>query len=222
MALNAPQFLVADDHPLFRMALTQAIRQQFPTALIHEAEDFAATQELVEAHPDSDLLLLDLHIPGVQGFSGLAWLRGRYPALPVVIVSAQQDTQVIRRAVDHGAAGYVGKSASVEQIAAALRMVLQGELSLPPDVIHEPGADAEETQAALRIGELTPQQFRVLGMLGSGLLNKQIAHELGVSEATIKAHVTAVMKKLGVNNRTQAVLVATRLGVLDEATQAVN
>lgn len=212
--------LVADDHPLFRMALTQAIRQQLPEAAIHEAEDFRAVQRLVEAHPQADLLLLDLNIPGVQGFSGLAWLRGNYPALPVAIVSAQQNPQVICRAIGHGASGYIGKSASTDQIATALRAILDGDAWLPPGVACDTPSDDTEQAAAARIGELTPQQFRVLGMLGAGLLNKQIAYELDVSEATVKAHVTAIMKKLGVHNRTQAVLLATRLGVLDEPAQA--
>lgn len=207
--------LVADDHPLFRTALSQGIRQQFPSAVIHEAEDFAGLQKMAEAHDEADLLLLDLNIPGVQGFSGLAFMRGHHPSLPVIVISAQDDPEVICRAIDHGAAGFVSKSSPIAQIAEALRAVAAGDIWLPPGVEYKVHASADETAAAAGVGALTPQQFRVLGMLGEGLLNKQIAHELGVSEATVKAHVTAIMKKLGVNNRTQAVLTATRLGVLD-------
>jgi DNA-binding NarL/FixJ family response regulator len=212
------RILLADDHPLFRMALTQAITQEFPGASISEAEDFPTLQSLVEREPNADLLLLDLNIPGVQGFSGLAFIRGHHPGLPVVIISAHDDAGVVCRAIDHGAAGFISKSSPIRQISDALRCVIKGDIWLPPGIEYRTLADREEASAASGIGELTPQQFRVLGMLSTGLLNKQIAYELDVSEATVKAHVTAIMKKLGVNNRTQAVLAATRLGVLPENT----
>ena len=214
------RILIADDHPLFRMALTQAINAEFPAATLSEAEDFAGLQAMVEANADADLLLLDLNIPGVQGFSGLAFIRGHHPGLPVVIISAQDDPEVVCRAIDHGAAGFISKSSPIRQISDALRAVVAGDVWLPPGIEYREQADREETRAASGIGELTPQQFRVLGMLGTGLLNKQIAYELNVSEATVKAHVTAIMKKLGVNNRTQAVLTAARLGVLGENVEA--
>lgn len=210
------RILVADDHPLFRLALTQAIHREFPAATIVEAEDFPALQAVVEANPNADLLLLDLNIPGVQGFSGLAFLRGRHPGLPVAIISAQDDPAVVCRAIDHGAAGFISKSSPVKQICEALHAIAAGDVWLPPGIEYRALAEDDEVGAAAGIGELTPQQFRVLGMVASGMLNKQIAFELDVSEATIKAHVTAIMKKLGVSNRTQAVLAAARLGVLED------
>jgi len=212
------EILIADDHPLFRDALKRALTQAVPDALLFDADSVAALQALVEAHADAELLLLDLHMPGATGFSTLAYLRGQHPGLPVVVVSAQEDHGVIRRALAHGASGYIPKSASVDTIVTAVRRILDGEVWLPPHLSGGPGAlDADEASVASRIAELTPQQFRVLGMIASGLLNKQIAFELNVSEATIKAHMTAIMRKLHVSNRTQVALVANHLALEQNA-----
>lgn len=213
-----PTILIADDHPLFRDALRGAVARALPGAELLEAENVTTMQRLAEAHPEADLLLLDLNMPGAQGFSALAHVRGQFPSLPVIVVSAHEDPAIIRRALGHGAAGYIPKSASLEAIVEALRVVLDGDTWAPPGLDFEDGAlGRDESDLASRIAELTPQQFRVLGMLGSGLLNKQIAWELGVSEATIKAHMTAILRKLGASNRTQAVLLAGRLGVSEGA-----
>ena len=212
------EILIADDHPLFRDALKRALAQAVPDALLFDADSVAALQVLVEAHADAELLLLDLHMPGATGFSTLAYLRGQHPGLPVVVVSAQEDPGVIRRAIAHGASGYIPKSASVDTIVTAVRRILDGEVWLPPYLSGNAGAlDADEASVASRIAELTPQQFRVLGMIASGLLNKQIAFELNVSEATIKAHMTAIMRKLHVSNRTQVALVANHLALEQNA-----
>jgi len=216
------EILIADDHPLFRDALKRALTQAVPDARLFEADSVSALQALIESHPEAELLLLDLHMPGANGFSALAHVRGQQPGLPVVMVSAQEDVRVIRRAVGHGASGYIPKSASVETIVLAVRRVLDGDVWLPPHLADTPGTlDAAEASAAARIAELTPQQFRVLGMIAEGLLNKQIAYEFKVSEATIKAHMTAIMRKLHVNNRTQVALIARQLalspGADDEA-----
>ena len=208
------EILVADDHPLFRDALKRALTQAVPDAVMLEADGVASLQALVEEHADAELLLLDLQMPGANGFSTLAYMRAQYPGLPVVVVSAQEDPAVIRRAVAHGASGYIPKSASVDTIVAAVRRILDGDVWLPPFLTHSSGAlEAEEASAASRIAELTPQQFRVLGMIAAGLLNKQIAFELNVSEATIKAHMTAIMRKLHVSNRTQVALCASHLAL---------
>jgi len=215
------EILIADDHPLFRDALKRALAQAVPDALLFDADSVAALQVLVEAHADAELLLLDLHMPGTTGFSTLAYLRGQHPGLPVVVVSAQEDPGVIRRAIAHGASGYIPKSASVDTIVTAVRRILDGEVWLPPHLSGGAGAlDADEASVASRIAELTPQQFRVLGMIASGLLNKQIAFELNVSEATIKAHMTAIMRKLHVSNRTQVALVANHLAIEQGANTA--
>lgn len=206
--------LIADDHPLFREALARAAAQAVPGARIFQADSVPALLALLDLHPDADILLLDLHMPGASGFSALAHLRGQFPQLPVVVVSAHEEADVARRAVAHGAAGYIPKSMAGESIVGAIAAVLEGEVWMPAQLS---GSDTElrnaEVQAAARIAELTPQQFRVLSMLADGLLNKQIAFDLGVSEATVKAHMTAIMRKLGCNNRTQVALVASQLAV---------
>jgi len=205
--------LIADDHPLFREALRGAVQRILPDASLREADSVDALYALVEANPDADLLLLDLNMPGAHGFSALVHLRALHPQLPVVVVSAREEPSVMRRALDHGALGFIPKSADSETIGTAVGQVLDGERWAPPEAAAAPAMDRDEEAVARRLRDLTPQQFRVLQMLGEGRLNKQIAWDLGVSEATIKAHVTAVLRKLGVNNRTQAVLMAGRLAV---------
>jgi len=205
--------LIADDHPLFREALRGAASRVLPEARVYEAENANALFVLVDRHPDADLLLLDLNMPGVQGFSALIHLRAQHPQLPVVMVSAREERTIMRRALDHGAMGFIPKSADAAAIGAALTRVLDGDRWVPDGLGDVPGISREEQQVAARVRELTPQQFRVLQMLGTGLLNKQIAWELGISEATVKAHMTAILRKLGTSNRTQAVLVAGRLAI---------
>ena len=205
--------LVADDHPLFREALRGAVARLLPDAVLREAASVDALYALAEAEPDADLLLLDLNMPGAQGFSALVHLRGLHPQLPVVMVSAREEPAVIRRALDHGAMGFIPKSSNADALGAALRRVLDGDRVVPDIAGSAPATAPDEHDVAARIRELTPQQFRVLQMLGSGKLNKQICYELGVSEATIKAHMSAILRKLGASNRTQAVLMAGRLSV---------
>ncbi|MDN6296956.1 MAG: response regulator transcription factor [Halomonas sp.] len=210
----AHKFIVADDHPLFRAALTQALRQLAPQADIVEADTMAATHDVVNRHPDADLVLLDLHMPGANGFSGLIQLRGQMPDIPVAVISGSDEPYVVRRALDYGASGFIPKSSSLALIAEAVGEILDGEVWLPEalsGVLDD--TNEEEARFAEAIASLTPQQFRVLNMLTEGLLNKQIAYELSVSEATIKAHVTAILRKLGVHSRTQAVIAAQKLEV---------
>jgi DNA-binding NarL/FixJ family response regulator len=206
------QILIADDHPLFRDALKRAVQQCVPEAALFEAEDVVGLLALINAHPKADLLLMDLNMPGAQGFSALVHVRAMWPTLPVLMVSAQDDPALMQRAVGHGASGFIPKSSSIPRIGEAIRTVLDGDAWLPPGMDTATATlDPEERQLAARIAELTPQQYRVLGMLCQGLLNKQIAYELDVSEATIKAHMTAVLRKLGAHSRTQAALLAGRL-----------
>lgn len=208
-----PTLLIADDHPLFREALRGVVARVLPGYALREADSAQALYALAEAEPDADLLLLDLNMPGAHGFSVLVHLRAQHPQLPVVVVSAQEDPGVMRRALDHGAVGFIPKSADAATLGDALTRVLEGERWAPAAAQSAPGVGDDEHAAAQRLRELTPQQFRVLQMLGTGLLNKQIAYELGVSEATVKAHMTAILRKLGASNRTQAVLIAGRLAL---------
>lgn len=204
--------LLAEDHPLFRDALRRVVQQTLPDVAVREADSVPALLDLLEQDAQISLVLLDLGMPGAQGFSALIHLRAQYPALPVLVVSASEDPALIRRALRHGAVGFVPKSSPLPVLAEALRAVLDGERWVPPGVGDAP-LDSEEVELAARVAELTPQQFRVLGMLCAGLLNKQIAYELNVSEATVKAHMTAVLRKFGAHSRTQVALMAARLGI---------
>lgn len=209
---QSARIIVADDHPLFREALQQALAPMMPGVSFIEAESFDSLQAAVGEYEDADLVLLDLEMPGAHGFSVLVWLRTQYPALPVVVVSATSDAVVMRRAVDLGASGFIPKSSPVETISEAIAAVLEGEIWLPEAALAlDDSTLSEYEELARRVASLTPQQFRVLDMLAEGLLNKQIAAELQVSEATIKAHVTAIFRKLGVRSRTQAAVAARRL-----------
>lgn len=205
---SAYRVLIADDHPLFRAALREAMAGEATD--ISEAGSFDAASKALETDSGFDLVLLDLNMPGVSGFSGLMYLRAQYPALPVVVVSANEDPTTIRRCMDFGASGFIPKTLGVDEMRDAVREVLAGGAWSPPDV-DLAGPDDGSAKLAARLGTLTPQQVRVLMMLSQGLLNKQIAYELGVSEATVKAHVSAILAKLGVESRTQAVIAASKI-----------
>jgi len=189
------------------------VQRVLPQAQLREADNTEALYAMVEADPDADLLLLDLNMPGAQGFSALVHLRALHPQLPIVMVSAREEPAIMRRALDHGAMGFIPKSTDAITLGEAITRVLDGDRWAPAAALAAPPASAAEHDAAQRLRDLTPQQFRVLQMLGEGLLNKQIGYELGVSEATIKAHMTAILRKLGASNRTQAVLIAGRLAL---------
>jgi len=204
------RLVIADDHPLFRGALREAVSGLF-AAEIGEAGTFEEVMDLLERGGEVDLILLDLRMPGVRGFSGLMYLRAQYPGVPLVVVSANDDPAVIRRCMEFGASGFIPKTLGVEALRQAVARVLQGEVWTPPDVDLARQSDAETAALIARLSTLTPQQVRVLMMLSGGLLNKQIAYELGVSEATVKAHVSAILQKLGVESRTQAVIAAGKI-----------
>ena len=210
--MSTRKVIVADDHPLFREALSLALEKALGQVRIFQAGNMDELQRVSGEENTADLVLLDLHMPGVQGFSALIYLRAHHPELPVCVISANNNAKVILRAMDHGAAAFIHKSASVEQIREVLNTVLAGDIWQPPETAST-DTHHDELEIAERVGELTPQQFRVLMMLAEGLLNKQIAFELGISEATVKAHMTAIFRKLEVSNRTQAVLLVNLLAV---------
>jgi DNA-binding NarL/FixJ family response regulator len=206
------RLVIADDHPLFRGALREAVSGVFGRAEIGEAGTLEEVTGLLErGGGEVDLILLDLRMPGVRGFSGLMYLRAQYPSVPIVVVSANDDPAVIRRCIEFGASGFLPKTLGADALRAAIARVLAGEVWTPPDVDLALAPDAESAAMIARLSTLTPQQVRVLMMLSGGLLNKQIAYELGVSEATVKAHVSAILQKLGVDSRTQAVIAAGRI-----------
>jgi len=203
------QVLIADDHPLMRSALAHALTQAFAGVEIIEAARYDDLQAaLAGAAPD--LVLLDLHMPGMSGFIGLMMLRSEHPEIPVIIVSASEDAATVQRAIDYGASGFVPKSAPLGQVAEAIRAVLDGEIWLPATA----GA-ADDAAAAMadRAVNLTPQQLRVLLGIAEGKLNKQIAWDMAISEQTVKDHVSVILRKLGASNRTQAILLASQLAL---------
>jgi DNA-binding NarL/FixJ family response regulator len=203
-ALEPRSFLVADDHPMVRDALRIALAQAFAGARIALAGSLAEVQANLDRQPETDALLLDLDMPGMDGLTGLALLRSGWPTVPIIVVSAAREASMARRAWDLGASAYVDKSASLEEIAAIVRAVLDGEILTPPEA-------AEDDSFAQRAAQLTPQQWRVLALMVQGDQNKQIAYKLGVGEPTVKAHVTVILRKLGVRSRTQAVIEARSL-----------
>jgi DNA-binding NarL/FixJ family response regulator len=205
------RLVIADDHPLFRGALREAVTGLFKRVDIAEAGTFNEVAELLERGSDVDLVLLDLAMPGVRGFSGLMYLRAQYPGVPVIVVSANDDPAAIRRCMEFGASGFIPKTLGIEAMRGAISRILRGGVWTPPDVDLSTGSDAETAALMARMATLTPQQVRVLMMLSEGLLNKQIAYQLGVSEATVKAHVSAILQKLGVESRTQAVIAAAKI-----------
>lgn len=198
---DQPSVLIIDDHPLFRDALETALAQASGgNAKAHHAPSIAAALETLGTNT-IDLVMLDLNLADASGFDGLARLQAAGVSCPVVVVSATEADAVFSQALILGAAGYLPKSLSLEELSAALATVLDGGTWFPESAESE-----SDTSNAERVASLTPAQRRVISGLSEGLLNKQIAYEMGISEATVKAHMTAIFRKLGANNRTQALL----------------
>ena len=205
------RIIIADDHPLFRDALRLVLQDALTEVIFDDAGSLKEALDILSTSDDVDLVLLDLKMPGVHGFSGLMLMRAQFPLVPVVVVSGSEKSSVINRSMSLGALGFIPKSAPVEDMQAAISAVLKGEVWLPENVDLPSQCNAETDDLARRLSTLTPQQTRVLMMLREGLLNKQIAYELSVSEATVKAHVSAILQKLNVDSRTQAVIAASRI-----------
>ncbi|MGQ4584176.1 response regulator [Lysobacter sp. F60174L2] len=213
-----PALLIADDHPLFRAALRGAAADAVAGLVVHEAGSLDGVLAVLESEPDIDLVLLDLHMPGNHGLAGLAAIRAQYPGVAVVVVSANDDPRVVRRALDHGAAGYLPKSSGLDELRDAIRAVLACEQWLPPPLraaVARTQSSSSDADLAARLASLSPQQFRVLTFVAEGLLNKQIADRLEVQERTVKAHLSAIFERLGVRNRTQAGVVLRELELSD-------
>ena len=208
--LEINNIVISDDHPLLRSAIRQIISDGVPDVNLFEAGTLDETEKILGTANRVDLLLLDIHMPGMHGLTGLCFLRAEFPSVPIAIISASSDPRLIRQAIAHGAAGYILKSSPVPEIREAINSLLLGEYWVP-DLENNEELQLEDNDRAVRLSSLTPQQFRVLRMVSEGQLNKQIAYELNISEATVKSHVSAILQKLGVNSRTQAVILATRL-----------
>jgi len=211
--------VIADDHPLVRSAIKQAIADDIADAAFSEAASLEETEALLAEGRNTDLLLLDIHMPGMHGLTGLCFLRAEFPSVPIAMISASTDPRLMRQAMDYGAAGFIPKSTPVADIRGAVHALLAGDHWLP-DMDGLPETAIEDAALAARLSNLTPQQLRVLSMVSEGKLNKQIAYDLDISEATVKSHVSAILQKLGVNSRTQAVILANRLAA-DDPTREV-
>lgn len=210
---NSNFIIIADDHPLFCQALRETIAPIFKQAEICELETLQETLDNLAKH-EVTLLLLDLHMPDSQGLTGLMMIKGLYPALPVIIVSASEEPETVRAAIQAGAAGYLFKSYSLTLIHDAIKQVISGDVHVPKGIEEDVSVDEQKDLTAIsQMAELTPAQLRVYMQISQGLMNKQIAAQMNISEATVKAHVTAVYKKLGVRSRTQAVLVSVALKI---------
>lgn len=221
MGRTRSDIVIADDHPLVRGALRQAIEGAFAETWVSETSDFDQLIRLLEGQPETDLVLLDLAMPGMRGFSGLIYLRTQYPHVPVAVVSANDNRCVMRRCIEIGACGFIPKTMALDALRSAIATILSGGFWIPADLDLAAGPDKATADLLRRLASLTPQQMRVLMMLSEGLLNKQIAYELSVSEATVKAHVSAILQKLRVESRTQAVIAAAKIAQ-DQLLSAVN
>jgi DNA-binding NarL/FixJ family response regulator len=216
------RILIADDHPLYRQALMQAVRGVIAEAVLDEADDLEAARQSLSKNADTDLVLLDLHMPGTHGLMGLASIRAEHPGVAVVMISAHDDPVTIRRALAYGAAGYLTKRADLAELQTGIRAVLACEQWLPPklrDAVATTKADAGDTANAALLASLSPQQFKVLVQAANGRLHKQIADDRVIQERTVKAHMSAIFEKLGVRNRTQAGVLLRTLELSDPSHQ---
>ncbi|QYJ91239.1 MULTISPECIES: response regulator transcription factor [Shewanella] len=207
--LQPLKIIIADDHPLFRQALVNTLTTQFDQPMLFEAETVTALDEILTQHQDADLLLLDLNIPNAHGFNTLVNIRNSYPHIGIVVISGQEDKVTVGKAMSFGAAGFIPKSSPVEQMVKAINAVMAGRQWMPPGCEDLSAVTLDSMSS--KIASLSPRQHKILMMFADGLLNKQIAYELGLSEATIKAHASAIFLKLGVHTRTQAVIAMSQL-----------
>jgi DNA-binding NarL/FixJ family response regulator len=210
------RILVCDDHAIFRAGLRAVLRELSADAELLEAPDVAQALALAKAHPDTDLVLLDLHMPGTDGRTGLRQLRTAQPALPVVIVSATDDPAEMRRVLDEGASGFIPKSSTSAELLAALRLVLSGGVYVPRAALAAPAAasgSARRDQRRERATTLSTRQIEVLSLMARGLTNREICDVLAIREGTVKTHIAAIFETLEVTNRTEAAVAARELGI---------
>jgi len=203
--------LIADDHPLYRDALKGALSVAFTEIILLESGDLNGTVSMLETN-EVDLLLLDLHMPGSSDLYGFLHIQKTFPDVPIAVISGTEDVSLISKIVALGAMGFISKKASSEHIKEAVTNMLEGEVWVP-EAVRQQIQEVDETFSVLaeNVSSLTPSQYNVLCYMRDGLLNKQIGFNLDIAEATVKAHVTAIFRKLGINNRTQAVLIASQL-----------
>lgn len=209
------QILVADDHPMIREAIASAITGSFDDTSVAETDDLPGALSYAEENPDTDLILLDLNMPGMDGLNGIINLRTSHPDIPVVVLSAEEDKNVVLKAVTYGAVGFITKSMPRDKITEAIRQILDGQIYLPPDIIRKaneqstgPGGENSSRVDPELISTFTRRQLLVFEHMAKGQSNKEIAYELSIAETTVKAHVSAILRKLGVHSRLKAILCA--------------
>jgi DNA-binding NarL/FixJ family response regulator len=211
------KFLVIDDHVLIRQAMQGVLKKLRRDAVVLEAPNSARAMEIMASEPGIGLVLLDLTLPDREGFSVLAELRERYPAAPVVVLSAVQDAGNVMKALELGALGFIPKTAEGDVLLGALRLVLSGGIYVPPEILahaelSDPGSKRGGADEAETLVGLTDRQLDVLALMMKGKSNKTICRELNLAEPTVKNHVTAIIRALNVSNRTEAVVAATQKG----------
>ena len=208
------KFLIADDHPLFREALRSALQTEFNKVVYLESDSFASTMEVIRKNRRLNLILLDLTMPGCENYYGLLRVKQNFPDIPVAVVSANEDIEVISQVLEFGADAYIPKSTPTSDFIHAIKLVLDGESWIPEDVKQQLVEVKSETkEIAQKVRELTPKQFQVLRHIKLGLMNKQIADTLNVTEATVKAHISSIFKSLGVKSRTQILVAIDKLNL---------
>ena len=204
--MNATTVAIADDHPLFRAALKQAVTECIDQCIILEAENFSELITKIQQNESLEIVFLDLHMPGNDGFTGLTQLQNHYPDIIVIMVSSDNTFEIMQKAIDFGAAAFIPKSSDLNTISEAIENVLNGNTWLPKNIkVSENQLNTEQNNLlAKQLSQLTPQQYTVLTMIADGQLNKQIAYDQKIKETTVKNHVSAILLKLQVNNRTLA------------------
>lgn len=209
------KFLIADDHPLYREALISALQPIFENVEIIESDGLDSTLAALQQNSDFGLVLLDLNMPGCDNFYGLLRVSQDFPQVPVAVVSASDSIDVVSKVMSLGAKGFIPKATATHIIADALKQIMDGNNWLPEGMQIDIEKNVPIINIAKLVGELTPKQFQVLKLLQNGLLNKQIAFDLNITEATVKAHISAIFRKLNVHTRTQAVLLLTHLDIAE-------
>lgn len=206
------RIVIGDDHPLVQAALRSALSTALSDLDIVACQSLDEVLVVLSERPDEiDLVLWDLNMPGIQGFTGLFMMLAQFPTVPVAIISAKQDATTIRRAIAYGASGYIPKSLSLPAMADAVTRILAGEIWMPPNIGGRGSLQSSDLELASRLTSLSAQQLRILSMIVAGKLNKQIANDLNIAEQTVKGHVSMILRKLGVGSRTQAAVLAERL-----------
>jgi len=222
--MSIAKVVIADDHPLFRAALKQAIIECIVDTAILETDNFDGLLIHIEQNPHLEIVFLDLHMPGNNGFTGLTQLQNHYPDLVIIMVSSDDNVETMQKAINFGAAAFIPKSADLTTIAQAIETVNEGDVWLPQNITTNENQQtmAQHQRLAQQLTQLTPQQYVVLTQIADGQLNKQIAYDLDIKETTVKKHVSAILLKLEVNNRTLAGLAYQQLMLTPPQNETVN